>query len=212
MNTDIFEIKDECRKNLTRYTIQAFSLIPEIDNPQILDIGCGTGVSSLELIKKCNGVIHAVDPDLLSIERLRAKVLMLNLKGRIRIFNDSIFNTEIFKDKFDIVLAEGLLNVIGFEKGLSLLVGHLKENGYLIIHDELKDDLDKRVMFESFKLKLLDSFVLDENVWWKEYYVCLERKISSTNKDNLFEKEINEIAGYRKNPLEYRSVYYILQN
>jgi ubiquinone/menaquinone biosynthesis C-methylase UbiE len=212
MDKDNFQIRDECRKNLTRYTIQAFSLIPGIDNPQILDIGCGTGVSSLELIKRCNGVIHAVDPDLLSIERLREQVSMLNLNGRIRIFNDSIYNMEIFKNKFDIVLAEGLLNVIGFEKGLSLLVRHLKENGYLIIHDELKDDSDKRKMLQNFNLKLIDSFVLDENVWWNEYYNCLENKIKKTKQENQFKKEIDEIEGYRKNPLEYRSVFYILQS
>jgi SAM-dependent methyltransferase len=212
MKTDIFEIRDECRKKLSRYTVQAYSLIPEIDNPGILDIGCGTGVSSLELIKKINGIIYAVDPDLPSIDRLRQKVSHLNLNHRIQIYNDSIFNTGIFKDKFDIVLAEGLLNIIGFEKGLSLLTGHVKKGGFLIIHDELKDDSDKRILFENYKLKLLDSFILDENVWWNEYYCCLEEKIKALKRDDLFKGELEEIAGYRKNPLEFRSIFYILKS
>lgn len=212
MDRDIFEIKDECRKKLSRYTLRAYSLIPEVDNPLILDIGCGTGVSSLEILKKCNGIIYAVDPDLSSIEQLKKKVSLLNLNSRIKIFNDSIYNTDIFKEKFDIVLAEGLLNVIGFENGLPLLIGHLKKRGYIIIHDELKDDSHKRVMFENYNLRLLDTFVLDENVWWNDYYSCLEERIKAFKRNDLFKNEIDEIAGYRENPLEFRSVFYILQN
>jgi SAM-dependent methyltransferase len=212
MKTDILEIRDECRKKLSRYTVQAYSLIPEIDNPGILDIGCGMGVSSLELIKKINGIIYAVDSDLPSIDRLRQKVSHLNLNHRIKIYNDSIFNMGIFKDKFDIVLAEGLLNIIGFEKGLYLLMWHVKKGGFLIIHDELKDDSDKRIIFNNNNLKLLDSFILDENVWWNEYYCCLEEKIKALKRDDLFKGELEEIAGYRKNPLEFRSIFYILKS
>lgn len=39
MNSIIYDIRDSCRKNLVKYTIKAFSCIPEIDHPVILDIG-----------------------------------------------------------------------------------------------------------------------------------------------------------------------------
>jgi len=141
---NLYEIKDECRKNLNKYTIKAFSIIPKIDKPIILDAGCGTGVPTLALSELCNGNIFAVDPNQPSINWLTEKVTTLKLNNRIKIFNDSILNPSLFNFKFDIILAEGLLNVIGFETGLQILINYLKNERYLIIHDEFKNDLQKR--------------------------------------------------------------------
>jgi methylase of polypeptide subunit release factors len=49
MTINILKIKDQCRKNLSRFTERALSSIPELDNPIILDIGCGTGVPTILL-------------------------------------------------------------------------------------------------------------------------------------------------------------------
>ena len=63
MNLNAYEIRDKCRRNLNKYTIKAFLSIPKIDNPLILDMGCGTGVPTLALGEICNGNIYAVDSD-----------------------------------------------------------------------------------------------------------------------------------------------------
>jgi predicted RNA methylase len=67
MNSNIYEIRDNCRKNLNKYTLRAFSLIPKIENPLILDMGCGTGVPTLALMEACNCSMYAVDVDNLSL-------------------------------------------------------------------------------------------------------------------------------------------------
>jgi len=211
MKADILKIKDECRENLSKYTLKAFSCIPEIENPVILDMGCGTGVPALALAQNCDGVIYAVDPDLSAINRLREKVFARNFTDRIKIFHDSVFNPHLFNIKFDIVIAEGLLNVTGFKEGLPLLLKYLKNDGYLIIHDELKDDNEKRLVFNSYNLKMIESFQLDEKIWWSEYFECLEKKIKNFNDDWQFATEIKEINECRTNPENYRSVYYILK-
>ncbi|MCC7551348.1 MAG: class I SAM-dependent methyltransferase [Methanobacterium sp.] len=41
--------KDAFRQPLIEYTIKAFNQLPPINHPKILDIGCGTGVPTLEL-------------------------------------------------------------------------------------------------------------------------------------------------------------------
>jgi predicted TPR repeat methyltransferase len=43
------QIKDRCRRGLLKYTRKAFLSIPPVDNAEILDIGCGTGVPTLEI-------------------------------------------------------------------------------------------------------------------------------------------------------------------
>jgi cyclopropane fatty-acyl-phospholipid synthase-like methyltransferase len=139
MNQVVYQLKDNCRKNLTKYTLQAFSVIPEIKNPLILDAGCGTGVLSLALIEKCDGTIYAVDPDQESLEWFKLKVNELDLKDRIKIIHGSILDQSLFSEKFDIILAKGLLNVIGFKKGLRILISHCRKDGHLIIWKILKE-------------------------------------------------------------------------
>lgn len=210
MDLNTFEIRDNCRKNLNKYTIKAFSIIPKIDNPLLLDMGCGTGVPTLALMEVCNGKIYAVDSDNSSLFWLKEKVKKLNYSDRIRIIHASVFNNDLFDKKFDIVLAEGLLNVIGFEKGLAILIKYLKNNGYIIIHDELNNDTEKRIIFERCNLELINSFELNENVWWNDYYYYLEKAIKQIDNNSLFQKEINEIVEYKKNPKIFRSIYYVL--
>jgi len=109
------------------------------------------------------------------------------------------------------VLSEGLLNVIGFDKGLPLLADYTKPGGYLVIHDELKDASGKRKIFEDSGLTLISSFILDENVWWNDYFEPLKKKIESLNRDDLFEDDLKYIRECRTKPSDYRSIYYILQ-
>lgn len=209
---DLFEIKDECRANLNKYTDKAFLTIPQIYQPIILDAGCGTGVPTLSIIKLCNGNIFAVDPDRNSTNWLIKKATALKLKSRIKIMNDSILNPKLFNFKFDIILAEGLLNVIGFKKGLQILINYLKSERYLIIHDEYKNDSEKREYFKKNNLSLLNSFELDENVWLNEYFYCLKSKIENIKENHLFENELKLINENISNPNNLKSIYYILQH
>lgn len=204
------EIRDRCRSNLNKYTIKAFSSIPQIDKPLILDLGCGTGVPTLALMEISNGSVYAVDSDNSCLLWLEKKVRVLNCAERIKVIRASAFDEYLFDEKFDIVLAEGLLNVIGFETGLPVLIKHLKDIGYLIIHDEYKSDGEKRAIFKKYNLELLNSFVLGENVWWDGYYGCLEGLIIRENQE-LFAREVHEIIEFKKNPAIFRSIYYVLK-
>ncbi len=49
--------KDESRRNLLKYTRKAFRMIPGIKNPDILDIGCGSGIPTVELAKLSGGKV-----------------------------------------------------------------------------------------------------------------------------------------------------------
>ena len=113
--------------------------------------------------------------------------------------------------RFDLIIAEGILNVIGFEKGLELIIKLLKNDGYAMIHDELRDDEEKRIVFERNDLKELATFELDETIWWNDYYACLEESIKSMDDSISYQNEIHEINEYKNSPEKFRSFFYVLE-
>ncbi|HUV64140.1 MAG TPA: hypothetical protein VMW24_09590 [Sedimentisphaerales bacterium] len=52
--------RDQFRANLLEFTRKAFHMLPRLDKPRILDIGCGSGVATLELARISGGNIVAV--------------------------------------------------------------------------------------------------------------------------------------------------------
>ncbi|MFC2120562.1 hypothetical protein ACFLTI_03105, partial [Bacteroidota bacterium] len=57
-------------------------------------------------------------------------------------------------------------------------------------------------------------FVLDEKIWWNDYFKCLEKEISSiSNKEflKLFKTDLKEIELSKKHSPQYNSVYYVIE-
>ncbi|MBN1620036.1 class I SAM-dependent methyltransferase [candidate division WOR-3 bacterium] len=208
---NINQIKDDCRKNLNKYAVEAFLKIPTLKLPLILDAGCGTGVPALALIEHTDGVIYAVDNDAECISWFRNKTSENKLNDKIIIIKDSILKPSLFDFKFDIILAEGLLNATGFQKGIQALLNNSKNGGFLIIHDELRDDPFKKRYFRDNHLSLIHEIKLDENIWLNEYFLCLENKLKMYE-NNIAKKELSSIENQKNNAENLKSIYYILRN
>jgi len=214
MNNEYFDIKDNCRKGLLKYLEKAISIIPIIENPQILDAGCGSGVPTLFIAEKFNGKITAIDSDTKSIDYFREKVKELNLSNRVTLFNSSFFDIKFQNNQYDLVLAEGLLNVVGFKKGFLKIIKLIKRKGFIIIHDEFRNQNEKINFIENNECKILGSFVLDEQMWRDNYFNCLEKEISSISDKELlklFKSDLREIKLFKKDSSNYISVYYIIE-
>ncbi|MBL7073818.1 class I SAM-dependent methyltransferase [candidate division KSB1 bacterium] len=149
---NILEIKDNCRANFNKYTRKAFESIPKIENPNILDLGCGTGVPTIEIANLSNGNILAIDSDKECLDWLKQKIKILNYGERISIIHDSIFTVNLPENNYDIILAEGLFNIIGFEKGLLGFSKFLKTNGYFIIHDEFQNREKNYILLKNINM------------------------------------------------------------
>ncbi len=53
--------KDKVRKRLLKYTRKAFRMLPQMDKPRILDVGCSPGASTLDLARLSRGEIIGLD-------------------------------------------------------------------------------------------------------------------------------------------------------
>ena len=214
MNEEYHQIRDRCRMGLIRYLEKVFSMIPEIPDPQILDIGCGTGVPTLWIAENRKGLITAIDPDKEAINWLRHKINDRNLSDRVTAMNISFSGFKASPGYYDIIIAEGFLNVVGFESTFPVVVRILRKNGYLIIHDEFRDHDKKCDFIRSNDCRIVDTFFLDENVWWNDYYRQLESDIKAIENDQLrelFSVDLEEIEYYKINPVSFRSVYYVVE-
>jgi len=194
-NLDFYRIeKDRVRENLNKYTIKAFKLLPGIDNPCILDIGCGTGVPTVELAKISGGDVTGLDANENSLNMLKAKIKALGLDNQVRVVNDSIFTMDFPEESFDIIWAEGSVFVMGFENSIKNWRRFLKSDGFLVIHDDGKDRGIKLELVKKHGYRLIDEFELSHQVWWDEYYEPLKlliKKFKDKHPDD--EELINEL-------------------
>jgi cyclopropane fatty-acyl-phospholipid synthase-like methyltransferase len=214
MIKEYFQIKDNCRKGLIKHLEKAFSIIPQIENPKILDIGCGTGVPTLWIADKYSGTITAIDTDKSSLDWLQNKINDENLVDKVTTFNTSFFDFKSNPEYFDIIIAEGFLNIVGFERGFLKVIKILKRNRHFIIHDEFKDHEKKFDFIQDNGCKIIDILYLDENVWWNDYYRQLESEISAIDSDQtkvLFTSDLKEIENYKMDSSSFRSIYYIIE-
>ncbi len=193
---------------------RAFAYVPKTEKMKILDIGCGTGVPTIWLSENYGGIITAIDTDGNALEYLHAKIIDKKLENQITTCNISFFDLKTEPHSFDIILAEGFLNIVGFKEGFVGVMALLKEGGYFVIHDEYKDHEMKCDFIRDNDCALAGTLFLDESVWWNDYYRQLKTEIGSNNAKQikeLFKAELNEIAFYRKDPSQFRSIYYVVR-
>jgi len=210
---EYYKIKDICRQGLLKFLEQACIKLPRFYNYNILDIGCGSGVPTFWLSENFSGNITALDADYVTIDYLQNKINERNLQSRIKTICSTFeeFNSEA--NPYDIILAEGFLNVVGFETGFLKIKEILVNKGILIIHDEYKDHDNKLEFIHENNFTIIDTLLLNEKIWWNNYYKQLEREINSITDFNikkLFNRDIEEINLYKTNPALFQSIYYIV--
>ena len=211
--------KDRFRANLLRYTRRAFRMLPPLDHPAILDIGCGTGVPTLELARLSNGSVTGLDINQPALEGLQRKIEAENLANRVKAVNGSLFELEFPDESFDIVWAEGSIAVIGFEQGLVAWRRLLKPGGFLVVHDEIGAVETKLNLITRSGYQLLGHFYVSADEWWRAYYAPLETRIAelranySSDAEALavLDEEYREVALFKRNPERCASVFFVMQ-
>ena len=211
IDTDIF------RKNLLKYTKKAYQMLPQIKNPVILDIGCGSGVPTIELAKLSNGQITAVDTNQFLLNKLQNKIRQKKLSKKVIIKNQSILDINFLNRSFDIIWAEGIIHIIGFETSLKKLRKLIKPNGFFVIHDSVSYLSTELRKIPIYSFRLVNHFKLQKDAWWKEYYQPLEklllklRKNQNMDSQKIIKKYQTELDWFKENPKENNSAFYILQ-
>ena len=195
-------------------------MLPELDNPRILDIGCGSGVPTMELARLSNGEIIGLDIDQSALDTLAEKILQAGLSDRAKTIRRSVLDMDFEKESFDIIWSEGCIHVIGFEKGLREWRRLLKPNGYMVVHDGQENINEKLKLISRCGYELLGHFLLNEDVWRAEYFAPMEKLIAETLAEYADDPKVleavhssrREIDMFKKNPELNSSAFFIMQN
>jgi len=211
--------KDLVRKRLLKYTRKAFRMLPKMDKPRILDVGCGSGVPTMELARLSNGEITGLDINQDLLDVLARKIEKAELSDRVKTVNCSTFDMEFPDESFDIIWAEGSISVIGFKKGLREWRRFLKLGGFIVVHDERGNVKEKLDQIHNCGYELLGYFILSKETWWTEYFAPLEKLIAESRTrytdDPKILEELHQARGeldmFKKNPERNSSVYFVMK-
>ena len=201
------------------FTRRAFSLLPARTDPRIMDIGCGSGVATIELAQLSGGLIEAIDIDAVALDEFRRRAAEYNLEHRINISQISMSAVDFSAESFDLIWSEGSIAVIGFKTGLEKWRGYLKKDGCLVVHDSISDLSVKEKQIEDCGFTKLGQLSISHEIWWNQYFGPLQRhldtlgEIESLTADEISEMESarREIEGFDYSDDNYASVFFILQ-
>ena len=210
--------KDKLRAGFNRYTRRAYQVLPALDKPFILDIGCGSGVPALELPKLSNGQILGLDINQSALDRFAKRTKEAGLSDRVKAIRCSMVDMDFANESFDIIWAEGSIAAIGFVRGIKEWRRFLKPGGFFAVHDEEGNLAEKLAQITDCGYELLDHFVLDSEIWWAEMYAPLEKyidevraKSGSTGVLPEMEEDQRFIEIFKKTPGRYRSAFFIMK-
>jgi ubiquinone/menaquinone biosynthesis C-methylase UbiE len=215
-------------------------MLPQLNQPRILDAGCGEGNPAMELVGMCDGHITGLDIDRESLNALQKKAEAAGVADRIDTVQGSLFDMPFEDGSFDIVWSEATLHIVGVENGLKLWRKFLKPEGFLVIHEVvwLRDDPPQEALeywrrqfpdiqtaaqyvelITSCGYDLIGHFNLPEDLWWDDYFGPLEKRIGELRGKyaedrqalKTLDKAQEEVEVHRKYSQWFGSGFFIAQ-
>jgi SAM-dependent methyltransferase len=211
--------KDSFRKNLSRFTWQAYNSLPVLDNPGILNVGCGSCIPAIELAILSQAHVTAIDNDKKSLKQLQAAVKTFKLESKIKVLRASLTHPPFKKESFDIIWSEGSLAAIGFAQCLSVWYSLLKPHGFLVVHDDKFDAGTKLNAIAEYHYQLLKTIDVPTDVWRDEYFKPLNERLIFLHKKYehaVQEREIlceegYEVELFKRYPERFGTIFFIMQ-
>jgi ubiquinone/menaquinone biosynthesis C-methylase UbiE len=222
------------------HTRRAFRMLPPIREPRILDLGCGTGDVTIELVKLSCGRATGLDIDESALAELERNARAAGLMGRIETVNRSMFEIDFVDETFDIVWAEGAIHIIGFERGLDEIRRLIRPRGFLVVHEMLwlrpnppseirsgwhgvypgiRTAPEYLAEIPKHGYETIEHFTPPEDFWWDEYYGPLVERVRSLRTKYAgdaaalaaLDREEREAELYRRNARWYGSGFFVMR-
>ena len=220
-------------------TIKALSFIENLKGlSQIADIGCGTGGQTIVLAQHTTGNIVGIDLAPIMIEKFNINAAKNNLQNRVKGIVGSMDNLSFKNEELDMILSEGAIYNIGFERGLREWNEYLKKDGYIVISEATWLTEDRPAEITNFWMDAypeidtipnciakmqkcgyipITSFIIPESCWTDNFYsshtsfqdIFLKKYAGNKAVEDFIAFERYEFQMYNKYKKYYGYVFYI---
>jgi SAM-dependent methyltransferase len=231
---------DDVTSERREFIQRAFRMLPALDQPRILDVGCGRGGPTLELARLSGGVVTGVDTNRQALNDLTAQAAAAGLSARVQVQVGSMSALDFADESFDIIWAEGSIHVIGFETGLNSWRQFLAPQGFLVIHEMawLRPDPPAEIatywrrIYPGIRTvaeyaaavpqhgyRLVAAFALPDTFWGQNYFHPLNTRIRALRQkyqDNAaalatLDQEQRQVDLHQRYEAWYGSAYLVMQ-
>ena len=221
-------------------TRRAFGMMEVLPaEPRILDIGCGPGMQTVELLGLSGGTVVALDLLPQMIERVRDAAERAGFSDRLETVRADMNEMEFRAGSFDVVWSEGALYFMGFEKGLARVKDLVKPGGYVAVSEAVWLEPDPPPELVEFwseypeidtvdaKLEIISRlgyetighFVLPASSWTEDYYTPLATRASERSREwkgiaeaeSVLEEAYREIAIFSKHSRYYSYAFFVMR-
>jgi len=206
---------EQLRAGLLEYSRQAWALVPAFDGRRILDIGCGSGLPTIELARLSHGEVVGIDTDESALAGLRQRIEAARLAERVSAVNASLYHTGFPDESFDLIWDEGLLHVLDPARSFRECHRLLNVGGILTIGETVAWFETVRERLDDFGFQLLGQHLLPRHCWWTEYYAPLERRIRDLREGGAALDPValarykHEIAMVKRDPGRFDCGFYL---
>lgn len=224
----------------TGSTRRAYGLMSDVpEAPRILDIGCGPGVQTVDLLKLSGGTVLALDFLPLMLERTRTAAVQAGVSERLEVLEQDMRKMDFPPESFDIIWSEGAIYNLGFEEGLGCVKGYVKPGGHVAVSEPvwLKPDPPRPVVdfwaeypeIDTVENKLAEIervgyglegwFVLPELDWTANYYEPMERLLVQKSEEwqgipqalAVLENARHEVSLYQQYSDYYGYAFFVMR-
>jgi len=208
----------ELRAGFLRYTREAHALLPAMDHPRILDIGCGSGSATMELVRLSDGSVVGIDTDATALAELRRQLEADGMSHRVEAVTMSLFDVDFPDESFDVLWEEGVLHLLDRVRSLPVCHRLLKPGGFLVMHETVAWFEEARDSLRTVGFRMFNQVLLPMRAWWTDYYEPLEARIRALREargEGLEFKKLaqheREIAMVKADPDRFDSGFFIVQ-
>lgn len=221
-------------------TRRALDLMTELtDSPRILDVGCGPGMQTIELLRNTSGTVLALDFFPQMIERVRNRAESAGVSDRLETLQLDMNEMSFPPASFDVVWSEGAIYFLGFEAGLEKVRPFLEPGGYVAVSESvwLKSDPppevvdfwseypeidtvpEKLAVIDRVGYRQVGHFVMPAEAWTEHYYDPMEERIAEKEAEwngiptaeAVLAEARKEIAVFRRYPHYFSYGFFVMQ-
>ncbi len=193
---------------------QVFEKLDLPPDPTILDIGCATGLTSIELARISGGSIVSLDINQTYLDILKERAAAQRVLDRITIVNQDMHSMHFERGSFDVIWAENIIFGLGIKNALKSWGTLLKQEGYIVfsiivrmeetapeearrywerVYPSVKSHTEIQDIIQSQGYRVIDTHLVPTEETMDYCYKPLEKRI----------KELREIYGASREFIAY---------